>query len=672
MPFYALVARSSRVTPTESDLPLGATYVVDLSPTGASNRVFVESDVPFVVAGDVLASFGSGATLDQHTLNGRERNSWNSLLGTAHPNGLTLLEILWRTLTVDADPTGIARAKPIMPTRRGELELRVNGQVLRSEKLPDDPTTHVAWSNIQAVLQNDYRQNWNAEGETKTRQWLGNEQDRFRLTPERTRDLIVPSDLPSVLPLRPTTTVGDTFVDTNLTLLEDHTATGPDGGHSWEALVSGSRITASNTASIRGGCKTRTGSDGALSSADHYVQGKMLDTTGFTWRGPAARFSASANTCYQAQFDITTGRVTLHRIEAGTVTEITRFTQTYVQNDVIKLVCDGSTISVEVNDIEVISVTNTAITGHLRTGFNEQIGSGAHAEFDDFEASDLAAGSEDALTADDLSSGTPTLDTPTLGQEHSLTASDLSTGSPTLDTPALTQVHTLAASDLATGTPILGTPTLGVSHVLTANNLTSGTPELDSPALGQVHVLTATDLATTVPLLDSPTLTQEHVLTANGLSTSAPTLDTPVLTQEHQLTADALTSGTPTLDTPTLGTSHVLAANDLTVGTPTLDSPTLAQVHILTADDLFTGSPILGTPLLGQVHVLTADDLATGLPLLGTPSLSQAGDFVTSIRIVEVLAENRSVTVLAEDRIAEADTELRIVYPLTENRLASA
>jgi len=205
----------------------------------------------------------------------------------------------------------------------------------------------------------------------------------------------------------------------------------------------------------------------------------------------------------------------------------------------------------------------------------------------------------DVLTADDLASGTPNLDSPAIGQTHVLSANDLAAGTPNLDTPAIGQIHGLTANDLAAGTPNLGNPAVGESHVLDANDLASGAPSLTSPAIGQVHALNANDLATAAPSLGNPAISQIHVLTANDLATAAPNLSNPNLTE---------VSGT-----------DPLLADDLASGVPNLENPNFGQVHVLTADDLSAGVPNLGNPAIGEPAGATR--MLRGFPVFGAGRL---------------------------------------------------
>lgn len=116
------------------------------------------------------------------------------------------------------------------------------------------------------------------------------------------------------------------------------------------------------------------------------------------------------------------------------------------------------------------------------------------------------------------------------GTVHELTASGITTGTPTLGSPTITQTHALTATGLATGTPTLGTPGLTQTHSLTASSLTAGTPTIDSPALTQTHVLAASGLAAGTPALGTPAISQIHTLAAVSITTGTPTLGSPALT----------------------------------------------------------------------------------------------------------------------------------------------
>lgn len=270
-----------------------------------------------------------------------------------------------------------------------------------------------------------------------------------------------------------------------------------------------------------------------------------------------------------------------------------------------------------------------------------------------------SGGGTDALAADNLATGAPSLGTPTIGQKHALTATALATGAPSLATPTLGQIHALTADNLAAGTPALGTPDIGQAHALTATNVATGAPSLGTPTIGQTHALTADNLATGAPVPGEPSVGQEHALTASALATGAPVAGTPTLGQEHALLASGITTEAPALGTPAIGQEHALTATGITTGAPVVGTPTLGEAGAaLTADSLAAGTPVLGTPTLGQVHALVATVLLVGVPLLGSPTLGTA-TLANEWRTWDVPADTRSYSAPAGGRSSTVGTDTR-------------
>lgn len=114
----------------------------------------------------------------------------------------------------------------------------------------------------------------------------------------------------------------------------------------------------------------------------------------------------------------------------------------------------------------------------------------------------------------------------------------------------------LVADNLATGAPTVGTPAIAQSHSLVASNLATGAPTVGSPLIGQIHALAATGVSAGPPTVGSPAVGQNHVLTATGIATGAPTVGSPELTDvdatPHDLLAEDLYTGPPTVGTPSL------------------------------------------------------------------------------------------------------------------------
>lgn len=217
----------------------------------------------------------------------------------------------------------------------------------------------------------------------------------------------------------------------------------------------------------------------------------------------------------------------------------------------------------------------------------------------------LAADSADALTAQDLTSGTPTIEASTIGQTHVLTASDLVSGTPELEAATLTQVVALTAQDLTSGTPELEAATIGQTHALSVAALTAGTPEIEASTIGQTHALTAADLVSGTPEIEAATLTETIIypLTAQDIVSGTPELEAASIGQEHALTSQDITAGTVEIEAATLADSGFdpLIAVDLVLSAPEIEAATLGQVHVLSVPDLVIGAPTLESPVLGAL-----------------------------------------------------------------------
>lgn len=207
-------------------------------------------------------------------------------------------------------------------------------------------------------------------------------------------------------------------------------------------------------------------------------------------------------------------------------------------------------------------------------------------------------GAGSSLEASPVTTGAPSVGTPTLTQSQALSAVGIATAPPAIGNPTLTQGHSLAASGVVTGAPTLGTPTLSQSAQLVANPISAGAPSLGSPAVSQSHTLVATSLATGSPVLGTPSLSTAGQLTALPIATGAPSLGTPALSQSHNLTTIVIATGAPTVGSPVLSVAGQLQANAIVTGAPTLGMPVIAQVHSLVGVAITTGAPVIGVPML--------------------------------------------------------------------------
>lgn len=251
-----------------------------------------------------------------------------------------------------------------------------------------------------------------------------------------------------------------------------------------------------------------------------------------------------------------------------------------------------------------------------------------------------AIGQSHILDASGITTSNPVLGTPTLGNIHALVASDISTGNPTLDAPGIGQTHVLQVNDLVAGSPTLDAPGIGQSHLLQASNIDSGQPVLGTPTLAGPDVLEATNITTGLPDLGAPGITQTHILQAIGITTSNPVVGAPSLSGADTLEATTIVTGAPTLGTPSISQTHVLDASGIITPNPELGTPALSTSNILQATDIVTGAPVLDAPGIGQTHILVISDLFTGIPTLGAPSLFSG---------VPVLEGRQYAVIIADD-----------------------
>jgi hypothetical protein len=172
------------------------------------------------------------------------RSAWNTRLGTT-ANQFTnnqLQTYIGETLTRQADAAGANRAKPVMPTRQGNLEVFLGSStpVLRRAF---QGTADAAWGPIQQALREGYRAVrayclvraafWENQGfpllaaywAAKYKRFLGAMLLKYRAW-NLTRADLIPTDLPDEGDLPPDTTVSDNFdrADSTTTLGTDWTA----------------------------------------------------------------------------------------------------------------------------------------------------------------------------------------------------------------------------------------------------------------------------------------------------------------------------------------------------------------------------------------------------------------------------------------------------------------
>jgi len=199
--------------------------------------------------------------------------------------------------------------------------------------------------------------------------------------------------IPGAKALKPSTTITDTFTDTNGTSLDAHTPTPTDWG-SWSEVQGDFDIQSNKAESIHAGTPRESArADSDLSTDDHYGQVVCTSKGNSIYRGVICRFAAAAEPYYSYTFrpNNTSNVHVLAKVVTGTSTNLD------VQNDsslsdvatTVYVEADGSTQEGRHNGTPKVTGTDTAIAGNLRCGLNGAQTANDQLERDDFEAADL-------------------------------------------------------------------------------------------------------------------------------------------------------------------------------------------------------------------------------------------------------------------------------------------
>ena len=342
------------------------------------------------------------------------RDSWKGLLNISEPlEGVTLEDVLWNTLTVHADANGRDRVKPLVPRANGELSLGLPSLGLARRKKVGPGAAE--WNVVVQALQEDYRRlrqeflDGYLSGDPRREHYkkvLGTWLLKYGVSDHSASGGFIPPDLPDEGYLEPTTTIGDTFVETSTdTNIEDHIPTGPNAGTGW-ALVQGSAgdlvvRAAQDDVNRTGGVPASARMTDALSGDDHYAQVACTNQIngGGRYTGVTARMSSSAATYYSGEIERQSEVVNpyqIYKTVSGTRTSLgtSGATSDSANNNVLKLEVNGSSLVLYgVNGTQSkVSLTDTAITGNLYAGIVGSHSGANRNQWNNFEAADLSPG----------------------------------------------------------------------------------------------------------------------------------------------------------------------------------------------------------------------------------------------------------------------------------------
>jgi hypothetical protein len=306
------------------------------------------------------------------------QDAFQSLVGV-RPQGERLADLLWDCLTNLSDPAGQDAPKTLMPSAtqtRLVLGREVKREAFRWGGQHTNRVRDVLRFNVRAIV-----------AEVKTSQ-ARRVLDYYRLKHRTDWREFVPSELRDELdgPLPHETTITETFNGTNADPLgpnltwvfDNHGST-----NTWEILSNRANKTATNAE------QQFARADSALSSDDQRSQANVYGG-GAGYGGPVCRMpNSQARTGYLTLLDGTTQYLT--KLVAGTSTNFHTESNAFADGVLLKVTANDSTIAGFEDGVEILSTTDSAITGNLYAGISMYLAHTAEL-LDNFEAADLAAG----------------------------------------------------------------------------------------------------------------------------------------------------------------------------------------------------------------------------------------------------------------------------------------
>lgn len=182
---------------------------------------------------------------------------------------------------------------------------------------------------------------------------------------------------------------------------------------------------------------------------------------------------------------------------------------------------------------------------------------------------------------------------------------------------AITNDTFIGTTGFSTGTPEVNSSSIGQTHSLTATELVTGIPEANQSTLTQRHSLSPLEVATGTPEATQGTLTQEHSLVPSSVLTAALSVGSTELDQEHTLAALDILSGSPVVSNVAMIEDETFAPPSFSTGTPNVGSPTLSQEHDLSADSLLTGIADVDRASFPEEEAIVAQEIQEIQQMIG-------------------------------------------------------
>lgn len=312
-------------------------------------------------------------------------NRWKSALNL--PSTLAasnLREVVWETLTIQSDPTGLDRARPIVPTAgRPDYELWLAGSLVKQKRfdLADSEATPLIdqLKRIYRQLRQDSLDGISLPDHY--RKVLGHWVRKYRINYRNFQ----PADLPDEPDIEPTTTITESFNKA------DSDTLGPD--LTWSELSGDWDIVSNAARSPNGNTTNMAQAASDLSSSDHYAKVTVAATTVLDCAA-AARCQSGPTTYIGIARTYGSNDFRLFKQVSGSFTQLgsTVSSITWAVNDTIKTKADGSSISGFRNEVSQVGpITDSTIASGTRCGIWCYGVTGNVGDLDNFEAADLAA-----------------------------------------------------------------------------------------------------------------------------------------------------------------------------------------------------------------------------------------------------------------------------------------
>lgn len=372
--------------------PAGAVACLDLRSEAQCAGTVTPSGFGLFVtpnATDLGADYENLGTDPLATWTQQALNRWQSVLSlpaTIAANNLR--EVVWETLTIQSDPTGVDRARPLVPTAgTPDYELWLAGVLVKRKRFDlSDPEATPLIDQLKRIYRK-LRQD-SLDGISLPdhyRKVLGHWVRKYRINYRNFQ----PADLPDEPDVEPTTTITDDF----------NRADGTTIGNQLTWTEYADYKTASNRVKLNAdNYNFGARADSDLSSTDHYsqVNGYNFGDIGGGWEtqsGCMTRCGSASSNGYIAHMNKYAGyQCQFSKVVSGTYTDITNVSDSPASGDTLKMSANGSLNVVARNGTTKITQTDTSITTGTRCGiWVYSYAAGLAAEVDNFEAADLAA-----------------------------------------------------------------------------------------------------------------------------------------------------------------------------------------------------------------------------------------------------------------------------------------